>query len=278
MSQNITKTGAAAVLKSDDAADLGIVGKGSDILITNLSATNLPMCVGASVGDLETDDITIIMFAIDASPSMTPVKDLLIETFNEIMIKGLRGAAKKTASTIVVGGLAFSTKIWSLWNGGFQKLELLPDLTNKDYNPSRGELTNLYQAQLDALTAAAKYATDVYHETCTRPKVIVVTLTDGADNIGQASPDDVKTVVSGLSKELWKVPMAVFETGEPVNGRQIAQDTGFDVFEFKMQSSETEADVRRRFRHMIGTLSSSVISASQTRINTGSSPSFWNQN
>lgn len=270
-----SKKDVAALFKSEDAADLGISGKGSDILITNLNATNLPMCVGTPVDELESDDVTIIMLCIDASPSMEPVRDLLIETFNEVMIEGLRGAARKTANSIVVGGLAFSTKIWSLWGGGFKKLDDLPQLSRSEYDPCQGVATNLFQAQLDALTAAAKYATEVLAENGTPPKVIVLGLTDGADNIGQARPSDVLTVVNGLSKELWKVPMAVFETYEQVDGPEIAKNTGFDVFKFERGSSESKEDVKRRFRHMIGTMSSSVISASQAQVGTAASQSFW---
>jgi hypothetical protein len=265
----------SALFGSEAAADLGIQGQSSDVLIANLNATNLPMCVGTPVAELESDDVTIIMFCIDASPSMEPVRNLLIETFNQEMIGGLRGAARKTANAIVVGGLAFSSRIWPLWGGGFQKLEDLPPLTPADYDPESGRATNLFQAMLDATTAAASYATQVFQNTNTPPKVIVAVLTDGADNVGQASAADVMTVVRGLSKELWTFPMAVFETWETVNGRQIAAATGFDVFEFKMKSGETVADIQRRFRRMVGTFSSSVISASQTTVGAPSSQGFW---
>jgi len=270
-----SKTDVAALFQSEDAIDLGISPESSDILIANLNDTNLPMCVGTPVEELESDDVTIIMFCIDASPSMNPVRDLLITTFNEVMVDGLRGAARKTANSIVVGGLAFSTRVRPLWGGGFKKLEDLPPLTKAEYDPSQGWSTNLFQAQLDALTAAITYATEVFSENGTPPKVIVVGLTDGDDNVGDANPDDVKAVVDGLSPELWKMPMAVFETGVRVNGRQIAEKTGFDVFEFAKGQGETDEDIRRRFRHMIGTLSSSVISASQAQVNTAPSQTFW---
>lgn len=273
---NPSKASVTSLFKSQDAEDLGISGKGSDVLIANLNATTLPMCVGTPVNELASDDVVVIMFCIDASPSMSPVQDLLIETFNEIMIEGLKGASKKTANAIVIGGLAFSSRIWTLWGGGFQKLQDLPKLTTKDYDPSRGWATNLYKAQLDALTAASAYATQVLQQNGTPPKVIVVTLTDGADNVAEVQATDVKTVVEGLSKELWKFPCAVFETGERVDGKQIALDTGFDVFDFKMQTGETQDEVKRRFRHMIGTMSSSLVAASQTQVGTpASQQSFW---
>jgi hypothetical protein len=276
MASTPSKNDVAALFNSPDAADLGISGKGSDILIANLNATTLPMCVGAPIDSLESDDVTIIMFCIDASPSMEKVADLLIETFNEIMIDGLKGAAKKTANSIVIGGLSFSTKITPMWGGGFIKLQDLPRLTKQDYDPSKGNATNLFKGQLDSLTAAGAYATQVLAETGTPPKVIVVGMSDGADNCRMVNPQDVLIMTQGLSRELWKLPMAIFETYERVDGRQIAQDTGFDVFEFKKGPNETDDDIRRRFRHMIGTVSSSVISASQAKVGTpAASQTFW---
>lgn len=262
------------LFNSDDATDLGITGKGSQIMIANLNATTLPMCVGAPIHTLETDDVTIIMFILDDSGSMDVVRMLLIETFNEIMVDGLRGASKRTANTIVIGGLKFSRHSAPLWGGGFKKLQELPQLTTRDYQADGGS-TNLYQAMLDGITAAGAYATQVFQETGTPPKVIIIPLTDGADNVHEASSDDVLAVTNGLSRELWKLPCAVFETGERVDGRQIARDSGFDVFEFKKSPGETKDDVKRRFRHMMGTLSSQVISASQGQVGTPTTGSFW---
>ena len=105
------------LFSSDDAADLGIKGDTSKIMITNLNSTTLPMCVGVPIQTIETEDVIIIFFFLDRSPSMKGVRDALIETFNEVMIDGLKGASKKTTKTIIVGGLSFSTDITPLWDG-----------------------------------------------------------------------------------------------------------------------------------------------------------------
>lgn len=277
----MNKQSVTALFQSPDAADLGITKQGSAIMIQNLNATTLPMCVGAPIHTLESDDVTIIMFALDDSVSMDVVRDILIETFNEIMIDGLRGASKKTANTIVIGGLKFSRNIEPLWGGGFIKLQDLPKLSINEYQ-ANGSRTNLYQGMIDAVTAAGAYATQVFQETGTPPKVIVVSMTDGADNVRQATPDDVLTVTKGLSREIWKLGCAVFETWEPVDGKAIARDSGFEVFDFKKGknadgSDETNDDVKRRFRHMMGTLSSQVISNSQHNVGAPNSKGFWQQ-
>ncbi|MFA5962066.1 MAG: hypothetical protein WC848_05270 [Parcubacteria group bacterium] len=265
------------LFNTDDAADLGIKDDTSKIMIANLNATTLPMCVGVPIQTIETEDVIIMFFCIDRSPSMKDVRDVLIETFNEVMIDGLRGASKKTTKTIIIGGLSFSSDITPLWGGGFKRLEDLPYLTHADYDPEAGSATNQYQAQVYAITAACAQATDVFSQTGTPPKVIIVGLGDGADNVGRAKASSVKTLVDGLSRELFQFPFAVFETWEKVDGRKIAKDTGFDVFEFKKVAGETTEDIQRRFRHMIGTLSSQVISGSLKTVGTPTTGGFWDQ-
>lgn len=272
-----SKASIATLFQSNDAKDLGINEEASSILVTGLNAGTLPMCVGTPVEQLESDNVTIIEFFIDASPSMEEVADLLIEVFNETMIEGLKGASKQTASTIVVGGLTFSSDIKTLFGGGFVKLEDVEKLTKREYNPSRGHGTNLYRAQRDAIVAPSAYATQVLQETGTPPRIIVVGLTDGADNHGEVDPADIRKLVDSMTKEFWRFPLAVFETYESgrVDARQIARDTGFDVFESKPQANESPEDVKRRFRHMLHILSSSLVTASKAKIGTGSQTSFW---
>jgi len=270
-----SKASITSLFQSLDANDLGINKQASDIMIANLNAGTLPMCVGTPVENLVSDDVTIIQFFLDASPSMERVAPLLIETFNEIMIEGLRGASKQTANAIVIGGIAFSTDIWPMFGGGFQDLSSINKMTKKDYDPSKGAATNLFGAMIQSITAASAYATQVLQTNGTPPKAIVVGLTDGGDNCQRATRQDIKALTQSLSGELFKFPLAVFETYERVDGAQLAQDTGFEVFEFKKQGSETDADIRKRFRHMIGTMSSSMISASQAKIGTTSKSGFW---
>ncbi|MFA5124620.1 MAG: vWA domain-containing protein [Patescibacteria group bacterium] len=270
-----SKASITGLFQCDDAKVLGITSDASDVIIANLNANNLPMCVGAPIDQLASDDVIVIEFILDASPSMEEVADLLIETFNEVMIEGLRGSSKKTANAIVIGGIAFSRDIRSLFGGGFVRLEELPKLTKREYNPSNGSSTNLYQALLDGITAASAYGLQVLQENSTPPKIIVICLTDGGDNCHQADPADVKTLTETMSRELCKFPLAVFETYERVDCQQIAGATGFEAHNFKKQPGETKEDLQRRFRHMMGTMSSSIISASQAKIGTDSKSAFW---
>ena len=267
-----SKKDIADLFNTEEAQDLGIDSQSASLVVANLNATNLPMCVGAPIEELESDDVIVIMFAIDCSGSMSGVADILIQEFNETLIEGLRGASKASANAVVVGGLKFDGVIEPLWGGGFKKLEDLPLLTDTDYF-TRGS-TNLYQAQMDAITAATAYATQVLQDTGTPPKTIIVVLSDGADNHQAFSPADIKKVVDGLSRELVVPAFVGFETFERVNFADIASQTGFtEVMEIKMKKGETRDDVRRRFRHMIGVLSSSVIRQSQTAVDP--SGGFW---
>ncbi len=256
------------------ANSVGLNDSGTEIVVANLNATTLPMCVGTPIDEIDTDDITIVFFAIDMSPSMQPVEQELIDAFNEVMIPGLKGGSKKTTQTMLVGGLAFTEQVYPFWGGGFQKLEELPKLTAKDYNTSRGIATALYKAMLDSLTAVSVYGSKVLNETGTPPKVIVVVLSDGANNCSPYDPDNVRTVADQLSKELFVLAFAGFETYEGVNFKNIAADTGFGAI-YEVKGGGSQVDLQRKFRHLVNVMSSSIIRQSQAQVTTAASASFW---
>jgi len=107
----VPSKGDAISVLSKGGADLGLDKDSSDIIVANLNMTTLPMCVGTPITEIETDDVTILFFVIDESPSMTPVEQEVIDGFNKILIPGLRGGSNKITSTIEVGGIAFTEKI-----------------------------------------------------------------------------------------------------------------------------------------------------------------------
>lgn len=262
------------LFKSQGAQDIGLDEDAADAVVANLDANTLPMCVGGTdLATIDTDDIILVMFALDASGSMDPVQKDVIREFNETIIPALEGASAKTRQAILVAGLAFDDRVWPLWNG-FLKLDQVPKLTSKEYRA--GGATALHQAMLDALSVSSVFSSRVISETNTPPKVIVVVLSDGANNCAPANPKDVRDVASKLSKEIFVLAFAGFETYEGVDFRQIAKETGFAaVHEVKLQANETEAEKQRRFRHLIGTLSSSLVRQSQTQVTPAASASFW---
>lgn len=259
---------------SQGASDIGLDKKSSDIIVANLNATTLPMCVGTPINEIETDDVTLIFFILDQSSSMKDVEQDLINGFNDILIPGLKGGSHDIVSTIEIGGLVFNHNIQPMWGGGFQKLEDLPSLTKADYSTSGG--TALHQAVLDALTAGSVRTTQIMNELGIPPKVMFVVLSDGANNCLPQDPADVKKVADSLSNEIFVKAFAGFETWESVDFKQIAQAIGFGKpFEMKKKVGEPEDEMRRRFRHLLGIMSSSLITQSKTKVTPGSSNTFW---
>lgn len=263
---------------SQGAGNIGLDEQSSSIIIANLNATTLPMTVGTPIDQIDTDDVTILFFMLDESPSMSSVEQAVIDGFNDMIIPALRGGSSRVVSTIEVGGLAFCERIRPLWGGGFQKLESLSTLTRKDYDTSRGSLTALYQAVLDGMTAVSVRSTEVVNNLGIQPKVICVVLSDGANNRPPHDAAQVKTVVDALSNEIFVKAFAGFETGEHVDFKQIAEAIGFGrPFEMRQNPGETDADIQRRFRHLVGVMSSSLITQHKSKVVAGSSSTFWQQ-
>lgn len=263
---------------SQGASDIGLDKESSDIVVANLNETTLPMCVGTPIEEIETDDVILIFFVIDESPSMNPVESELIKGFNEILVPGLKGGASDVVSTIEVGGIAFTETIRPLWSGGFTKLSDLPRLTKKDYNTNRGNLTALHQAVLDAFTAVSVRAAEIAEGLGIPPKVLVVILSDGANNCPPHDPIGVKTLVDSCSNEIFVKAFAGFETWEPVDFKEIAESIGFGKpFEMKKKSGESDKEMGRRFRHLLGIMSSSLVKQSKTQVSPTSSDNFWQE-
>lgn len=251
---------------SQGAQDIGLDKSAAGLVIANLDQNNLPMCVGAPVDEFDSDDVTIVFFAIDGSPSMSGVEDIVIDEFNNTIIPSLKGISRKTAQTIVVGGLVFDDKIRPLWNGGFLKLEDVPKLTRSNYSAG-GRGTALYKGQLDAVTAVSLYTSQVIGDAAITPKTIIPVLSDGANNCAPHDPNVVKAVTSKLSTEIFVLPFIGFETMERVNFRDIANATGFpQIWDIKAQAGESMTQKRKKFRQMLGVLSSSLVRQSQAKI------------
>jgi hypothetical protein len=258
-----------------NGATLGLDDNSSDVIIQNLNAGTIPMCIGSpfTAEEEETDQFKIILFVLDGSGSMSYVEDMLIKEFNETVIPSLKEAKKSVVTGIRIGGLVFNNAIYPLWGGGFQPLDNIPKLTKAKYQ-ARGA-TALFQAVLDGLTATAAYALEIRKKTGTNPEVIVITMSDGANNMPPNDPDIVYQVTSRLSRELFTLAFAGFETEERVDFKQIAQDIGFpEIFEMKMVPGETDEDRRRRFRHLIGIMSSTLV-GQVAKTAGGQTGGFW---
>ncbi len=271
----------------DHGASLGLDDRSSDIIIHNLNAGTLPMCMGSPFTDDEadTDDFRIIKLCFDKSISMEPVEAALIESVNDIAIPGLLGGAADQVGAIRIGGLSFNSRVQPLWNsggdGGFYPLRELPKLTSSDYRV--GGTTALHQGILDGVTALTSYALQVRQKTGSNPECVLAVWSDGANNQAPHDPDVVRQLLTSLSAELFTLVFIGFQTNEPVDFVQIATELGFrDIIDSKRQPGETPEQQRQRFRHVMRVFSDSLVKrVSTSQVGKASSRAdsgtgFWN--
>lgn len=277
--KDISKQEVTDLFTDGGAESIGLDKDSEGIVVANLNATTLPMCVGTPVEEIDTDDVTIIFLLIDGSGSMGDHESVVIDAINEELIGGLKGASKKAQQSIHLGGCIFSSGVTPLWGGGFKKLEDIPPLTTRDYNPSRnGGMTALFDAQLDGVTAAAVYASQVLGGSGTPPKTIIACFSDGADNASSVSASKVKSVYSKLDPEMFITAFMGFKAlwDDDIDFNQIAADTGFrSVMTGEAGKNDSLADRQRKMRHMLKLFSSSIIRQSQTTIDPNASASFF---
>jgi len=235
-------------------------GKSAEVLIENLDDTNIMGCLGAGVDDLSTDDVTLCGVVLDMSGSMTDVRKVVIEAFNSMM-QSMKDS--KQEESILVSAWIFDDQPELLF--GYTPVARVQELTEKEYFP-RGS-TALYDAQLNALTGLVAYGQQL-RDRGIRTKSIVVVLSDGADNRSQTRDSKVKKVADDLTaRETYALAFAGFITGEPVDFRLIAQNTGFPSI---ITVDSTPSEVRRIF----GLVSKSVIKVSQTQVGKDKSSFF----
>lgn len=247
--------------KSKVQASQSIVGAGlskaaTDILIKNLSAKTIQGANGIDPADLVTDSVTLYCVILDETGSMQSSATVVEQAYEE-MLNALRDS--KAADTILMSVWAFNDNRTRLVHS-YLPLDLVPSLTG--YDPDGG--TNLYDATLDGITSLLQYEDDLA-KAGTRTQSVVVTFTDGEDNSSKSPATAVKTVVDGLlSKEKYVFSLVAFGQGF---AHQAASDMGIPNV---LEVGSTASEIRRA----MGTVSKSVIRASQTKIS-GSKSSFF---
>lgn len=270
-----------ASLFKKSGSQLGLDDQSSEILVQNLNASVMPLCVGSpfTAEEGETDDFRIIEFVLDCSGSMEGVEQELRAAFNDVVIPGLLGGAADQVGAIRIGGLKFNGQVSRLWQGGFLPVTQLPPLTAKEYKTSGS--TALHKAVLDAVTDMTGFALQIAQKTGTNPECVLVCMSDGANNMPPDDTDGVFQVLSKLSPELVTTVFIGFETFENVDFRAVARALGFrDIAHSKADPGETKDDQRRRFRHLMKVFSGSLVSRTSSSM-AGSKPAangstgFW---
>lgn len=269
-------------LFANQGQGLGLDDESSSILISNLDATTTPMCLGSPFDEdeQEADDFRLIELIFDSSSSMENVEQDVRDGINEIIMPSLLEGATNQVGAIRYHGLTFGSAVSELWGSGWEKLaSSVPSLTAQNYRANGA--TALHKAVLDGATALTSQALQVEDITGSYPECVLMVLSDGANNQAPHNASDVKKVLDKLSPELFTLVFIGFETWERVDFNQIARDLGFrDVLNLKRQPGESEADLRRKLRHLMKVFSSKLVgrvSSSQVGKSTGSTVSsgFW---
>lgn len=214
--------------------------------------------------------LRIVVYVIDASPSMSGVAKLLLDGFNNIFVPSIKEAREDDVAALRIGGIVFSSDIQQIWlnnSNGFHTLDDLPPLTTADYDPNRGSGTALHRAIPAGYDLGLKMAAEYQKTTGIQPEIDIVVLSDGANNEQPRDGSGVKIMIDGAKKALTRFSFFYFETSHgasqstlrTVNPVFIAEDLGFnsaeDVQVFAQKPGESEKERRSRFRRMMQVMS-----------------------
>ena len=242
----------------DDAQDEGLSLPASSILVENLNALTVAGAQGASIEDLAGDEVTLFCAVVDATGSMDPHRSEVVYAYNQ-MLDAV--SESKASDSILFSSWMFNTMPRLLHS--YQTLDNVSKLTLSDYVPD--DLTALFDATLHSLTSVVAYGQDLRNNGI-RTKVVVVIFTDGDDNASRTRVEDVRVVVESLLKqEYYILALVAFGSGF---AQQVANEMGIPNF------LEVNADPGE-IRKAMGTVSKSVIRASQTKIDPSKSSSFF---
>jgi len=225
-------------------------------MLESLDPIALGGCSGLGIDDIDSEEVTLVACVIDASGSMQTHQNEVIESYNERFLKPLQGA--KNANDILVETWIFNSNgppdQWVRLHHGFTPVKQCPNLTKNEYAPYGG--TPLNDAVNKAQTGIMAYG-QTLRDGGTRTKCIIVVLSDGEENSSNVSATSVKKVSQDmLNQEIYILSYVFF--GDAAEGNKIASKIGFPAHH-RITDSQDESGIRRIF----GTISASVISASQ---------------
>ncbi len=242
-----------------NAQDEGLSAHAAGILVNNLSTATTAGAQGASVDDLAGDEVTLFVEVLDKTGSMAVFTDDVIFGYNE-HIEAL--VESKAADSILMSTWVFDQSSTLLH--GYLPLTSVPRLDRSTYRP--GGNTALYDAILDAFTSVVAYSQSL-RDAGVRTKIVVVVVSDGDDNASYNTATSVATVAQELlNQEYYTLAFIAFG----MNGNSVASRLGFP----SENTKDFNAD-RHDLRLAFGTISKSVIRASQTTIGQQGSQSFF---
>lgn len=235
-----------------DAQDEGLQDQASAILVENLDSIALAGCNGADLTEINTDDVTLVAAVIDASGSMSGVRQAVVESFNT-MLDSFNGS--KQADSILVSAWSFNDA--ARLHFSYTPAPSVAKLTWGEYDPDGG--TALYDTLLYVMAGMVAYGQTLRNGGI-RTRGIIVVFSDGGDNTSRAQAYQVSTVSDGLmAQEIYTLAYAGFGVPDPT---ALAAQVGFPTV---IPAGSGPSEIRRIFRQV----SASVVRASQATIGAG---------
>jgi uncharacterized protein YegL len=239
-----------------NASGDGLGNQATGILVENLDSVALAGCSGADLADINTDDVTLVAAVVDASASMSVVRQAVIEGFNT-MLDTFKGS--KQSDSILVSAWSFNNA--AQLHFSYTPAPLVKKLAWDEYNPDGG--TALYDSLLYVMAGMVAYGQTLRNNGI-RTRGIIIVFSDGDDNCSRTQAYQVNTVSQGLlAQEIYSLAYAGFGIPDPV---RLAAQVGFPLV---IPAGSGPSEIRRIFQQV----SASVIRVSQA--NVGGSNSFF---
>lgn len=173
-------------------------------------------------GALSASSIPVsIEFVLDETGSMSRCKNATIGGFNDFLReqKSVPGACQMTLTKFEGGNLVVPY--------GDLDIGFTPNLNHASFLPGGG--TNLF----DAIIARVLARREALKAWSVEPKVLLVVMTDGADNISKSTVGEVASVIRQVSVEGWT---CVF-LGADQNALRVGEQMGFQPGNIKSFAS-----------------------------------------
>lgn len=272
MTTNVSTSQQVVSTSLANAVSAGVISSQSQSAIeTGLDDIALAGCAGVDIDDIDAEEVTLVTVILDGSGSMYEWVDEVLKSYREKFLGPLRGA--KNAEAILVSVLIFS-------GGRGEKVRLIhgytpvpdcPELTENDYEPDGS--TPLYDGTWNGLTGLVSYGQHL-RDNGTRTKSIAVVLSDGCENDSRISGSKLRRLSGEVLKQHEFVLSYVY-FGDQQEGDTAAKDIGFPSHH-RLTADKDASGIRR----VLGQVSASVITTSQTKVSAGaiSQNPFFQQN
>lgn len=248
-----SKNSVQAMIQGAQAS--GLSQAAIDVLCDNLNGPTVAGANGAAVGTFDNDAgfVTLFVRIIDMTGSLLKHRDTVIDEANKQIV----ALEKSKHSDILMSTWFFDTTSTLLHS--YLTLDKVVKLDRSNYNPDNQ--TAFFDAIIDAATSAVAYA-ETLRDAGYTVKIVFVAITDGDDNASSHSIQDTYDVVTGmLAQEIYTFALCAFGA----NGEAIAKQIGIPD-ENVYTAGRTDHDIRLA----LGTVSASVVKASQTLVGSGS--------